>query len=119
MDKKKILICDDEEGVRESLNLILEKDYAISFASNGEEALNYIKKNPVDLLILDIKMPKVDGLEVLREIKSKKPDINIVIATGYQSTEMAQETIKFGVTHYITKPFDKENVLKTINNTLR
>lgn len=117
--KKKILICDDEEGIRESLNLILEKDYDIAFATNGKEALEYISNNPIDLIILDIKMPKVTGLEVLRDIKEKKPDINVVIATGYQSAEIAEETIRLGATDYITKPFDKEKVLKTINNCLR
>ena len=119
MERKKILICDDEEGVRESLNLILEKDYSVAFATNGEEAIDYIKNNPVDLLILDIKMPKLNGLEVLKDVKRTNPDINVVIATGYQSAEIAEETIKFGATDYITKPFDKENVLKTIDNCLR
>lgn len=119
MERKKILICDDEEGIRESLNLILEKDYNIAFATNGEEALNYIKDNPTDLLILDIKMPKVNGLDALRDIKKEKPAIKVVITTGYQSAEIAEETIKFGASDYITKPFDKENVLKTINNCLR
>lgn len=117
--KKKILICDDEEGVRESLNLILEKDYDIAFAANGEEAISYIKDNPADLIILDVKMPKVNGLEVLRDIKQKKPDINVIIATGYQSAEIAEESIRLGASDYITKPFDKENVLKTIGKCLR
>ena len=119
MAKKKILICDDEEGVRESLNLILENDYDVAFATNGDEALNYMKKIPVDLLILDIKMPKVNGLEVLRSIKHEKPDLNVIIATGYQSAEIAEETIKLGASDYITKPFDREIVLKTIKNCFK
>ncbi len=119
MERKRILICDDEEGVRESLKLILEKDYEIALATNGEEAINYINEKPVDLLILDIKMPKVSGLEVLRDIKSQKPDINVIIATGYQSAEIAEETIKYGASDYITKPFDKQNVINTIKKILR
>jgi DNA-binding NtrC family response regulator len=119
MNKKRILVCDDEEGVRESLKLILEKDYDIVFATTGEEAVDYVKSNVVDLIVLDIKMPKVNGLEALRSIKSERSDIAVIIATGYQSAEIAEETIKLGACDYITKPFDKENVLKTIKNCLR
>ena len=61
MGKKRILVCDDEEGVRESLNLILENNYEVSFATNGREAIEYIRKNPADLVILDTDTPLVDG----------------------------------------------------------
>ncbi|NQT07186.1 MAG: response regulator [Candidatus Omnitrophica bacterium] len=117
--KKRVLICDDEEGVRESLNLILEKDYDVAFATNGDEAVKYIKNNPTDLIILDIKMPKTNGIEALREIKKERPNIGVVIATGYQSAEIAEETIKLGASDYITKPFDRKNVLEIIKNCLK
>lgn len=117
--KKKILICDDEEGVRESLNLILENDYNIAFAANGNEAVEHIKNNEIDLLILDIKMPKMNGLEALRDIRKINNDLKIVISTGYQSSEVAEETIKLGATDYITKPFDKDQILSLVKNTLK
>jgi len=114
MEKKRILICDDEEGVRESLNLILENDYKVSFATSGPEAIEYIKKNPVSLVILDIKMPKMDGLETLKHIKNAKPDTKVVIATGYKSVETAAEAVKLGASDYIVKPFESKNVLEAI-----
>ncbi len=118
MKKKYILICDDEEGVRESLNLILENDYNISFAVNGGEAIEHIKKNPVDLVILDIKMPKMDGLETLKQIKRTKPAIKVIIATGYKSVETATEATKLGASDYIVKPFESKEVLQAIKKQI-
>lgn len=114
MPKKRILICDDEEGVRESLNLILEKDYDISFATNGQEAVDHIKKSHTDLVILDIKMPRMNGIETLKQIKRAKPDIKVIIATGYKSVETASEAVKAGATDYIVKPFDSKQVLQSV-----
>jgi len=118
MDRKRILICDDEEGIRESLNLILEKDYDISFASNGIEAIEHIGKNPTDLVILDIKMPKMDGIETLKQIKKAKPDIKVIIATGYKSVEAATEASKHGANDYIVKPFESKSVLEAVKKQL-
>ena len=67
--KKRILVCDDEEGIRESLKLILENDYDLDFAKNGDEAIQKMKSAPADITLLDIKMPKRDGLETLKELR--------------------------------------------------
>ena len=91
---------------------------ALDRAQEILHAVSHLKKNKADLVILDIKMPKVDGLEVLRSIKKSNPAIKTVIATGYQSSEVAEETIRLGASDYITKPFDKKIVLKTIGNCL-
>lgn len=114
MDKKRILICDDEEGVREALKLILEGHGQLDFARNGEEALEMIKKNPYDGILLDIKMPVRDGLETLEEIKKVRPGTKAIIITGYQSVETASKALKTGALDYISKPFDKEEVLEKI-----
>jgi len=118
MIKKRILVCDDEEGIRESLNLILEKDYDISFATNGKEAIEHIKKSPTDLVILDIKMPKMDGIETLKQIKQAKPDTKVIIATGYRSVETATEAVKHGASDYIVKPFESEQVLQAVSKQI-
>ena len=119
MAKKRILVCDDEEEIRESLNLILEKDYDISFATNGEEAIEHIKKSPTDLVILDIKMPRMDGIETLKRIKQAKSDTKVIIATGYRSVETATEAVKHGASDYIVKPFESKQVLQTVNKTVK
>lgn len=118
MAKKKVLICDDEEGVRESLKLILEDDYDLSFAITGNEAIEKTKKEPIDLVILDIKMPKMSGLETLKELKKISPNTKVIIASGYKSVEAASEAIKSGASDYIIKPFDTPQVLSAINNIL-
>ena len=117
MEKKKILICDDEEGVRESLKLILEDNYSLSFSATGNEALEKVKNESPDIVILDIKMPKMNGLETLKEIKKTSPNTKVIIASGYKSTETAQEAIKLGASDYVVKPFDSNLLLKAIQQT--
>lgn len=112
--KKRILICDDEEGIRESLKLILEKDYDLDFAQNGNEAVEKMRSAPADLTILDIKMPKKDGLETLKELKKISPASKVIIATGYKSVDIAHEAITLGASDYIVKPFDREKIRKIV-----
>ena len=112
--KKRILICDDEEGVRESLNLILEDNYELEFASTGSEAVEKIKTSPFDCILLDIKMPGKDGLETLEEIRTISPDVKVIIVTGYQSVETASKAVKLGAVDYITKPFESGDVKEKI-----
>ena len=116
--KKKILICDDEEGVRESLRLILEDNYDLSFATNGDEAIKEMKKEPIDLVILDIKMPKISGLEMLKELKKIFPQTKIIIVSGYKSVEAASEAMKNGASDYIVKPFESGDVLNKVSNII-
>jgi len=116
MEKDKILICDDEEGVRESLKLILSDKYELLFAENAEEAVKITKSSPdkIKLVLLDIKMPKRSGLEALKEIKSYNKDMDVIIITGYQSVETAAEAIRQGAVNYIVKPFESKSVLEAV-----
>ncbi|MCX5677523.1 MAG: response regulator [Candidatus Omnitrophica bacterium] len=116
--KKTILICDDEEGIRESLKLILEKDYRLLFATNGNEAIDVLKKNSVDAVIMDIKMPRMDGIEAMRKLKDLKPTLKILVTSGYKSVETAMEAVSAGASDYIVKPFDRNNISKTIEKLL-
>ncbi len=112
--QKRILICDDEEGVRESLNLILEDDYDLDFASSGKEAIRKVKDEDYDGVLLDIKMPEKDGLETLEEIQKASPGIKAIIITGYQSVETASKAIKLGAIDYIAKPFESDEVKEKV-----
>ena len=112
--KKPIMVCDDEEGVREALKLILEKDYDVIFAESGSAAIEKMRASPVDLVILDIKMPHKDGLETMRALKRINPAAKVIIATGYRSVDTAQEAMKLGAVDYITKPFDRRQIMATV-----
>lgn len=119
MDKKHILICDDELGIRESLNLILKDDYDLSFCNNGSECLECLAAGQkFDLILLDIKMPKVNGLDILKKIKEKSPNQNIIIITGYKSMETASEAVKAGAVDYIVKPFSSKDILKSVERNV-
>lgn len=113
--RKKILVCDDELGVRESINLILSEHYSLDFSMSGTEALAKIKKTHYDGVILDIKMPVKNGLETLSEIKSLSPGTKVIIVTGYQSVETAAKAIKLGASDYITKPFESRELFDKVN----
>ena len=114
-----ILICDDEEGIRESFKLILEDFYELKFAHNGLEGIEMAKSAAPNLMFLDIKMPKLHGMETLKKIKKANPKLPVVIVTGYQSVEIAQEALKNGASDYIPKPFESKHVLEVAAELLR
>ena len=116
--KHTLLICDDEEGLRESFKLILADTYNLRFANNGLQAIDLLKTFTPDVLLLDIKMPKINGLEVLKQIKKLKPKLPVIIVTGYQSVETAQEALRNGASDYIPKPFESKQILKAVAQVL-
>lgn len=117
--KPRIMICDDEEGIRESLKLILENDYDVKLCTGGADCLECIKgKCDVDLILLDIKMPKMSGLDILKQIKTANPAMKVIMVTGYKSVETATEAIKSGAADYIVKPFDSKNILAKVAKVL-
>lgn len=116
--KKQILICDDQPNIRESYKLILEKDYDLVFAVNGQDVLLYLTENTPDLLLMDIKMPKMDGLTALKELKKVRPYLPVLIVTGYDSVETAAAALESGALDYIVKPFEPEQILKSVQKAL-
>lgn len=118
MGKQRILICDDERGVRDSLKLILETEYHLIFATDGQEALEMIRKEPVDLAILDVKMPRLNGMETLRELKQLNPAPRVLMITGYESSDVAGEAIQAGADDYLTKPFERDTVREKVRALL-
>jgi nitrogen regulation protein NR(I) len=100
-----ILIVDDDKSIRYSLKRMLEEKYSIFTAQNGEEALDRIRETLPDLIIMDIRMPGRNGIEVLKEIKSIDPKSLVIIMTAYGTTETAIEAMKYGAFDYILKPF--------------
>ena len=113
--KAEILVCDDTAGVRDSLKLILGKEYILAYATNGEEAVEYVKEHHPKLVIMDIKMPKMGGLDALRRIKRVRPKVRVIMATGYESSDVAVQAVHLGADDYLVKPFDREQVRTKIH----
>lgn len=119
-ETKKILICDDEEGVRESLKLILSDFYDLIAVENAPMAKEVLSKSiqDVGLMLLDVRMPKENGLAALEDIKNTYPDLKVIIVTGYKSVEMATEAVRLGASGYIVKPFKSDEILAIVRKNL-
>jgi len=94
--KPVILVADDELGVRESFEVLLGKDYDLLFATTGREVLEILKNKNVNLVLLDIRMPEMDGIEALRQIKELNEDTDVIIVTAVKTLKTAVEAIKLG-----------------------
>lgn len=106
--ESKVLIVDDDKSVRNFLEKFLkQKGYLwVKSVSTGKEALDIIEKDRIKLVLLDIKLPGMDGIEVLRKIKKIKPDTDVIMITGFPEESTAKEALKLGAYDYIMKPFD-------------
>ena len=112
MDKKDILVVDDEMSIRSVLKQVLEKDgYTVTAAANGEEALEFLEQKPFALVISDIKMPGLNGLELLKKIKSSHPDTQVIIITSFASLETALDALRNGAYDYLLKPFEDLTII--------
>jgi len=120
MAGEKILVVDDEEGMREFLTYMLEgESYEVSTAASGLEALEKIRREEFALVLADIKMPGIDGLEMLRRIKEIDEQAVVIVMTAYASLDTAIKAIKFDAYDYLVKPFpDSDQVLGIIEKGL-
>ncbi|MGH7799796.1 MAG: sigma-54-dependent transcriptional regulator [Thermodesulfobacteriota bacterium] len=118
-EKSKILVVDDEPGMRTFLEIILRKEgYSVETASDGMKALDNINNNVFDLAILDMLMPVMNGIEVLKRIIEKSPETTVIIITAFASYETAIEAMKLGAYDYITKPFKIDEIKLVIKKAL-
>lgn len=115
----KILVVDDEESIREFFEIMLKREgYQVLTSSNGKEALDLLKKSQVDLVITDIQMPEMSGMEFLSSIRDTDPDLVVIMITAFGSTETAVEAMKLGAYDYIQKPFKIDEVKIIIRQAL-
>jgi len=115
----RILAVDDEEIVLSSFRkLLVLAGYAIDTVETGSEALGLIRKNDYDFVFTDLKMPGMDGVEVTKAVKHLRPDIDVIVITGYASIETAVETVQFGAMAYIEKPFTEDELLSFVKTAL-
>ncbi len=111
-------MVDDELGVRESLRMVLKDNYNVLTAANGQEGLEMIKEGSASLVILDVKMPGMDGIEVLKQIKDTRLQLPVIVLTGIGTHRIAAEAIKLGAVDFIIKPINVGHVRQTIENAL-
>jgi len=119
MAQEKILVIDDELFVRELLQEFLSKEgYRVSLAESGEKAINLVKFNPVEIALIDLKMPGMDGISTLKEIKKIAPDTIAIILTGYPTIETSIEALRSGAYDYVVKPFKLNDLKNTIEKAI-
>jgi CheY-like chemotaxis protein len=117
--KARILVVDDEPIILDSLRKVLVlAGYSIDTVENGKEALGLIQKEDYDFVFTDLKMPEIDGIEVTKAVKKLRPDIDVIVITGYATIESAVETMKYGATDYIQKPYTEDELIEFVKNSL-
>jgi two-component system, response regulator, stage 0 sporulation protein F len=116
---KKILIVDDQFGIRILLKEVLQKEGYTTFqASNGQKAIDIVKNEKPDLVLLDMKIPGMDGIEILTKLKEINQNIQVIIMTAYEELDMIQEAIQLGALTHVAKPFDIEDLVKEVKKFL-
>ncbi|MGM0500908.1 MAG: response regulator [Bacillota bacterium] len=117
-ENKQVLIVDDEKNIRLTLEKCLMADYDVVTAVNGEDALNKFEENDFAVVLLDLKLPGLGGLEILEKIKEQDPEVKVIIITGYGSVETAVETMKLGAIDYLRKPFTPDEIKEIVKEVI-
>ena len=116
----RILIVDDEDIVLKSCLRVLQKlDYEIDTAYSGQTALDNLEKKKYDIVVTDLMMPGMDGMQLLEEIKKRYPDVIVIIFTGYATVDTTRQALKAGAFDYIPKPFTPEELRNVIDNAVK
>lgn len=112
----KILVIDDDKGPRESLRMLLKNDYRMLCAESVKQGLELLNEHRPDLVIMDIRMPDIDGIEGLRMIRKVDPVVSVIMLTGYGALETAQEALRLGASDYLRKPFETQEIMKLVKD---
>ncbi|MBF0395373.1 MAG: response regulator [Desulfobacterales bacterium] len=119
MKKKKILVIDDEQIVLDSVyKILITENYEVDTTLSGTKGIKMAISEPYDVVLTDIRMPDIGGLLVLRDIKRAKPELQVIIITGYATVQSAVQAMKLGASDYIEKPFSPEELIKAIARAL-
>ncbi|MFQ5901572.1 MAG: sigma-54-dependent transcriptional regulator [Thermodesulfobacteriota bacterium] len=113
-----VLIVDDEDGAREALEFLLEDQYEVFSAGSGKNALQILESKPINLVLLDVNMPGMDGIETLSKIKERYEEIDVIMISAMNSAIKAVEAIKLGAYDYITKPFETDDILQSVKRVM-
>ena len=114
-----LLIADDEQGIRQLLTIVFERDdHRVRVAENGQAAMTLLKQEPADLIISDVKMPDMNGIELLRAARELLPDVAVIMMTAFATVDTAREAFKLGADDFIQKPFDVDELKLIVNKAL-
>src|SRR5204863_4819962 len=113
---KTILVVDDDEGMRDTLNAILKREYRVLRVASGEAALTTLNREDVDLVLLDVRLPGISGFEVLRIIRENYSLVEVIMISSINEVETAVQAMKHGAYHYITKDFDYDQLRSIVRN---
>jgi DNA-binding NtrC family response regulator len=117
--KSSVLVVDDEDALRTVLsNELTNEGYDVTSAADGDDAVGVLQKNAFDLILLDIKMPRMNGFEVLKFVKENHPSTKVVMLTGFADLKNAIESKKLGADDFVSKPYDLVDLLTTIERVL-
>jgi DNA-binding NtrC family response regulator len=116
--KPSVLIVDDELGARQSLEVVLEDRFQVVSAENGKQALEILRETNVDVVLLDVHMPDMDGLEVLQRVKELDDSMDVIMVSALNLARKAVDAIKLGAYDYITKPYEPEDLISTVDRAI-
>jgi FixJ family two-component response regulator len=115
-----ILVMDDELSVAKGLELILtEEGYEVDLAMTGHDALDTFGKKEIDLLVADLRLPDIDGMDVIRQVKERRPETGVVVITGYASVYSAVDAMRMGASDYLAKPFTDDQIKASVGEALK
>lgn len=115
-----ILVMEDERSVAKGLEMILsEEGYMVDLADTGKLAMEAFKQKRFDLLVADLRLPDIDGMEVIKQVKAAKPETEVIVITGYGTTAKAVTAMKLGVHDFLPKPFTADQIMKAIDEALK
>ena len=115
-----ILVMEDDLSMAKGLEMVLsEEGYDVNWAGTGELALEAFKQKRYDLLVADLRLPGIDGMEVIKQVKEEKPETEVIVITGYGTTATAVEAMKLGVHDFLPKPFTEDQIKASINEALK
>jgi DNA-binding NtrC family response regulator len=115
-----ILVMEDDLNVAKGLEMVLnEEGYAVDLAATGELAMKAFNENRFDLLVADLRLPDIDGMEIIKEVKAKKPETEVIVITGYGTPSQAVDAMKMGVHDFLPKPFTENQIKAAVDEALR
>ena len=116
--RSQLLIVEDDPGMRDCLHLVLDDEYSVLEAADGQTAIKTVQTRSVDLVLLDLLIPDSDGIEILQQVKALRHDLPVIVLTGVKTLRTAVEVMKLGACDYFTKPFQEEELIASIQRAL-